>query len=218
MPGTRSCCSAAPLDLLADLGLAPGLTPLEDIDDLQPALMRRFHATLLGDANLLADYRRLALRHGRSQLGRWFDTSLDKRAEIELADAAGVLEASVPPAADPQALARVREASFVANAQSLAGALGRQEKYKTVAQTASAGLIEALLQADDRAAYARLRAALFTDKGNGTPRKQLGDSDEQAALCATLERIRRRSNSRMRMRTTVACRACRACCSPSTRR
>ena len=30
--------AAAPLDLLADLGLAPGLTPVEDIDDLKPAL------------------------------------------------------------------------------------------------------------------------------------------------------------------------------------
>ncbi len=182
--------AAAPFDLLADLGLSPGMTPLEDTADLMPALMRRFQSAVQGDAALLDDYRRLALRHGRLQLGQWLDVSLQRRIEIELAARAGVLEASVPAAADPQAASRVREAEFVARAQSLARQLGQRDKHRNLAQPAAAGVIEALSLRDDRQAYERLRVALFTDKGKGTPRQKLGDLPEQAALCAALEQMR----------------------------
>jgi ATP-dependent helicase/nuclease subunit A len=180
--------AAAPLDLLADMGLAPGLTPVEDIDDLKPVLMQRFQAAVLADASLLADYRGLALRHGRFQLGKWFDAALQRRSEIELAAQAGVLAASVPPADDPRAASRVRDAAFVAMAHSLAQQLTKRDKYKSVAQAAAERLIDALQQSQDRHAYEQHRLALFTDKG--TTRKNLGDLPEQAALSDALDHIR----------------------------
>jgi ATP-dependent helicase/nuclease subunit A len=180
--------AAAPFDLLADLGLSPGMTPVEDSDDLKPALMRRFQSAVQRDTALLDDYRRLVLRHGRYQLGQWLDDALQRRTEIELAAQAGVLDDSVPPAADPLAASRVRDADFVAMAQLLARQLAQRDKYKNLAQPAADGVIEALSLHDDRQAFERLHAALFT-KG-GTPRQKLGDLPEQAALCAALEQMR----------------------------
>jgi ATP-dependent helicase/nuclease subunit A len=182
--------AAAPFDLLADLGLSPGMTPVEDTDDLKPALMRRFQFAVQRDAALLDDYRQLAVRHGRYQLGQWLDEALLRRTEVELAAQAGVLDGSVPAAADPRAASRVREPAFVAMVRSLARQLARRDKHKTLAQATADGLIEALSLPDDRKAYERLRAALFTDGGKGTPAKNLGDLPEQAALCAALDRMR----------------------------
>ena len=180
--------AASPFDLLADLGLSPGMTPVEDTDDLKPALMRRFQSAVQDDAALLADYRRLVLRHGRYQLGQWFDEALRRRTEIELAAQAGVLGDSVPAAADPQAASRVRETSFVAMARSLAQQLSRRHKYRNLAQPAADGLIEALSIDDDRQAGEVFHAALFTQ--DGSPRQRLGNLPEQAALCAALEQMR----------------------------
>ena len=180
---------AAPIELLDSLGLAHGMTPLEDISDLKPALMRAFHAAVLSDEALRRDYRQLSLRHGRFLLEAWFASALAKRAEIQLADAAGVLDASVESAADPNPAGQVREGAFVAVAQALARQLATREKYKNLAEAAAQGLIDSLALADDRQAYLGLRQALFTAGGEGTPRKQLGELPEQALLCEALERI-----------------------------
>ena len=180
---------AAPMDLLASLGLSPDMTPLEDIGDLQPVLMRAFHNAVLADESLRADYRLLSLRHGRFLLDAWFAAALSRRAEIELADEAGVLEASVEPGADPNPAAQIREASIVAAVHSLARQLVGREKYKPQAQVAAAGLIDSLALADDHAAYLGLREALFTAGGTGTPRKQLGELPQQQLLCEALERL-----------------------------
>ncbi len=180
--------AAAPLDMLADMGLAPGLTPVEDNADLMPALMQSFQSALLADAPRLADYRRLALRHGRFALGQWFGVALQRRTEIELAAQAGTLDGSVPPAGDPLAASRVREPAFVKKVHSLARRLSQRDKYKNLTQPAADGLVEALALVDDRQAFERLRKALFTEKG--TPRQKLGELPEQAALCDALEQIR----------------------------
>jgi ATP-dependent helicase/nuclease subunit A len=177
--------AAAPLALLADLGLAPDLAPLEDRSDLMPGLRQRLHAALQDDAALRADHQRLSERHGRFLLGCWLDAALDRRNEIELAEQAGVLDAAVAPAADPQALTRVREPAFVAAVQALLEVLNPRAKK---AATAAVGLREALALRDDRAAFEACWAALFTNEG--TPRKHLGDTPAQAALCATLEALR----------------------------
>ena len=182
--------AAAPFDLLADLGLSPGMTPIEDNDDLKPPLMRRFQSAVQGDAVLLEDYRRLVVRHGRYQLGQWLDEALQRRIEIELAAQAGVLDDSVPAASDPHAVSRVREARFVAMARSLAQKLDKRDKHEEAARKAAAGLRDGLAQAVDRSAYESFRAALFTEKGQGTPAKQLGGLPEQAALCEALEQMR----------------------------
>jgi ATP-dependent helicase/nuclease subunit A len=181
--------AAAPLDLVAELGLSPGMTPLEDTDDLMPTLMRRFQSAVQRDAALLDHYRRLVLRHGRYQLGQWLDEAVQRRVEIELAAQAGALDGSVPAAADPKAASRVREPNFVAMARSLARQLAQRDKHKNLAQPAAEGVLEALSLQDDRQAYERFRTALFTDKGKGTPLKNLGDLPEQAELCAALEQM-----------------------------
>ncbi len=180
---------AAPIDLLASLGLSPDMTPLEDISDLQPALMREFHRAVLADASLQCDYRMLSLRHGRFALEAWFAEALSRRAEIELADEVGVLEASIEPGPDPNPAAQIREATIVAAVRSLAHQLSEREKHRAQAQAAAAGLIDSLALADDLAAYLGLRAALFTAGGTGTPRKQLGELPQQLQLCETLERL-----------------------------
>jgi ATP-dependent helicase/nuclease subunit A len=176
---------AAPMDLLAGLGLAPGMSLVEGIDDLRPELMRSFHVSVLDDENLLADFRRLSLRHGRFRLGQWFDAAIERRIEVELADQAGVLDDAVEAAADPDAVLQVRAPAFVFEARLLARLLG--QRSGKLAQEAAHGIEDALALADDRAAYEALRAALFT-KG-ATPRKQIGDLPEQATLCEALERI-----------------------------
>jgi ATP-dependent helicase/nuclease subunit A len=180
--------NAAPLDLLAALGLAPDLTPLEERGAVMPALMQRFHAAVLGDDALRALHRRLILRHGRFNLGTWFDAALERRSEIELAAAAGVLRDSVPPPADTQPLRRVRERVFIAHVQALVVRLGHRDEKRQTWRDAADALTAALACDDDRAAYDRLRAALFTQ--GGTPRKQIGNLPEQGWLCDALEELR----------------------------
>jgi ATP-dependent helicase/nuclease subunit A len=183
---------AAPLDMLSELGLGPDLELVQDLDDLQPELMRRFHVAVLRDEALLADFRRLATSRGRTGLQKWLDSAWQRRIEIELADEAGTLEDSVEPAAqlfpecdglsDPAAL--VRQAPFADTARALASELAARGKSKS--DQAAAAIVAALACADDRAAFERLQAALFT--AAGSPRKQLGDLPAQAALTAMLER------------------------------
>ena len=180
---------AAPMDLLASLGLAPGMTPLEDISDLKPALMRAFHATVVADAALREDYRLLSVRHGRSLLNAWFDAALARRPEIELAAAAGVLDAGVEPASDTAPLALLRDPAFVAEAASLAWQLAGRDKYRAFCESALQLLVDSLAAPDDLQVYLGLRRALFTEGGNGTPRKQLGELPAQAVICETLDRI-----------------------------
>src|SRR5574343_440934 len=50
---------AAPLSLLTELGISPELQLIEDEAELMPTLWRRFHAAVLADAELLADFRAL---------------------------------------------------------------------------------------------------------------------------------------------------------------
>jgi ATP-dependent helicase/nuclease subunit A len=185
---------AAPLDMLAELGLRPDLELVQDLDDLHPELMRRFQAAVLSDEDLLADYRRLATLRGRTALQKWLDSAWQRRIEIELADAAGALEASVEPAAalfpectglaDPAEL--VRQAAFADAAHALARGLAARGKVKS--DQAAAAIVSALQLGDDRAAFEGLWAALFT--AGDTAKKLLGDLPGQAALSAALERIR----------------------------
>jgi ATP-dependent helicase/nuclease subunit A len=91
---------AAPLEMLARLGLHAGMELIEERDDLEPELFRRFHAALLRDEALRADHAALVYARGRKLVRRWLGAALDKRVEVELADAAGVLESSVPGAGD----------------------------------------------------------------------------------------------------------------------
>ena len=172
---------AAPLELLNELGLQQDMDLIEDLDDHRPEVFRRFHAAVLADAALRADHAALVAQRGRSQLRKWLEAALNKRVEFELADAADVLDQSVP----APALERAGEhpaqvllgAAWHASLRELALALGLGGVR---AQDAATGLVFALEQADAQARFARVWAALFTEKH--TPRKQLGK-------VAMLERI-----------------------------
>ncbi|HET9976466.1 MAG TPA: UvrD-helicase domain-containing protein [Burkholderiaceae bacterium] len=174
---------AAPLELLAELGLAPGLTLIEEIDDLRPELMRAFHAAVLDEAPALAAYRLLVLRHGRSTLERWFDAALAKRVEVELADAAGALHDAVEAGSDTHPAVRVRD--LVTDARALARALSA--RAMKLSDKAAIGIEDALARDDDAEVFIGLRSALFAKAG--TPLQKLGDLPAQAALCAELDAI-----------------------------
>jgi ATP-dependent helicase/nuclease subunit A len=169
---------AAPLELLAELGLQPQMELVEDLDDLRPELFRRFHAALLADPDRRADYSVLLHRHGRHQLLKWLDAAWDKRIEIELADAAGTLDDGV----SDTAVVWPERALF----QALATELAAVGKARAVA---AAQAIEAALgESDDEAAFIQLWQALHT--GQDEPRKQLGDPPLLAEACEALQRTR----------------------------
>ncbi len=168
---------AAPLELLAGLGLQRDAELVEDPAEHYDAVHRRFHAVLLREPALRADHATLVAQRGRHQVRRWLDTALDKRIEFELADAAGTLEDSVPAAAQRwPALAGLAHPTDVllggawrAELGALAAALGSAKKRE---RDAAAGIVDALAVIDaPREVYRRLRAALFTQGNPPAPRK-----------------------------------------------
>lgn len=186
---------AAPLELLNELGLQQDMDLIEDLDDHRGEVFRRFHAAVLTDAALRADYAALVARRGRSQARKWLEAVWNKRVEFELADAAGVLDDSVP----PPALARAGEhpaqalhgAAWQASLHELALALGLGGAR---AQDAATGLVLALEQVDAQARFDNVWAALFTK--DDTPRRQLGQvaalaqvQDELAAIAAQIHQL-----------------------------
>ncbi|MBL0731116.1 exodeoxyribonuclease V subunit beta [Piscinibacter sp. HJYY11] len=175
---------AAPRDLLAELGLAPGMTLMEELDDHRAAVFRRFHGVVAADAALRADHAALVQRRGRDQLRKWLEAALDKRVELELADAAGVLDASMPPPdCDGHPCEALKSAAWRDNLRELARGLGQGGAK---AQAAANGVIDAMSLPESQAMFQGLRKALFTEKG--TPRK-LGDLPLMATLSAELEAL-----------------------------
>ncbi len=183
---------AAPLELLGELGLQQDMALIEDLDDHLAEVFRRFHAAVLGEPALREDYFALTAQRGRSQLRKWLTAALDKRVELELADAAGVLEASVPPPVLFDGLLHPVHAllgvAWHDSLRELAIALARGSVR---AQDAATGLVLATQQQDAAARYAHAWAALFTDKG--TPRK-LGELAELARTQDELAAIGRQIN------------------------
>ncbi|MBT9528368.1 MAG: UvrD-helicase domain-containing protein [Rhizobacter sp.] len=180
---------AAPLDLLAELGLASGMTLMEDLEDHRAAIFRRFHTAVLADEALRADHTALVQQRGRDQVRVWLDAALNKRVELELADEAGVLESSVPaPECEGHPTLVLQGAIWRDTLRELAIALALGGAK---AQEAATGLVMALAKADSQALYQELRDALFTKAG--TPRK-LGQvpnlattQDEVEAIAAQVQ-------------------------------
>jgi ATP-dependent helicase/nuclease subunit A len=178
----------APLDLLAELGLQPGMSLIEDIDEHLGEIFRRFHAVLLDDAALHADYRALVERRGRAQTSRWLATVLDKRIEIELADEAGVLDDSVPSAAQlwpalaalPHPAHRLNDAEARSLLLRVAAALGVQTKATPRKQ---GSLLEQALALDDaEAALHAARSALLNSSGQLRAHLAAPELDDAVAL------------------------------------
>lgn len=182
---------AAPLELLAGLGLQRDAELVEEPAEHHAAVHRRFHAALLRDEALRADHAALVARRGRHQARRWLDAVLDKRIEFELADAAGTLEDSVVAAATQwPALAGLAHPTDVLTRGAwrdalteLARALGQGRKS---ARDAAGAIVDALAMVDRPLdAFQRLRAALFTNDDRPRPRKLepvAGLESMQAAL------------------------------------
>jgi ATP-dependent helicase/nuclease subunit A len=178
---------AAPRDVLAELGLAPGLTLMEELDDHRAAVFRRFHAVVAADASLRADHAALVHRRGRDPLRKWLESALDKRVELELADAAGVLEPSVPPAdCEGHPCDGLLSDRWRAAVRELASVLGQG---KSTAQEAARMLVDAMVLEDAQAVFHGVWGALFTK--DGTPKKRLGVVPHLAELCEELEEIER---------------------------
>ena len=157
----------APLALLQAQGLPTQFQLLEDDAEAVRAVWRPFLHTVAGDAGLRADYTAVVARHGRSQTHKALAAALNRRVEFALADAAGVVQASVPPFAVPYPeLADVPDPACALQADACrqrwlarAKALG-VESNKTP-QKAAQAIIEAFAGTDANLCLDRLRQALF---------------------------------------------------------
>ena len=89
----------APLALLQDQGLPAHFELLEDDAEAVREVWSPFLHAVASDAGLRADYEAVVARHGRSQTHKALEAALAKRVEFDLADADGVVDASVAPAA-----------------------------------------------------------------------------------------------------------------------
>jgi ATP-dependent helicase/nuclease subunit A len=171
---------AAPLAFLHAQGIAPELQLIEDEEELMPTLWRRFHAQVLADEALRADFQSLTQSRGRFNLRAWLLGAFAKRVELRLAEAAGVLAGSVPDATSR--LGTTPEAYFghlVEPLRELARLLGAAKGKK--AQDAATALAEAQT-------FDACFAALFTLKGE--PRKLGVDHPDLHELCDELLRLR----------------------------
>ncbi|MCW5660556.1 MAG: UvrD-helicase domain-containing protein [Burkholderiaceae bacterium] len=181
----------APLEVLDALGVHPSMALIEEVDDQLGELMRRFQRQVLDTPALLDDYRALIERHGRRDLERWLRAAIDKRLEIERADARAHLESTVPSAQQqwPECAAYGHPVERMVADRSLrrlfgdaVDGLGRHNgKLERDAGTALAGALDL---ADPRAALKQARKALFTDKG--PPRKLDASPALDAAVNAVL--------------------------------
>lgn len=189
---------AAPLQILQQLQLPPDYELLEDDSRAVQAVWQPFHAALLRDSALLADYQSLLDEHGRSNAKKALTAALERRTEFTLADAHGIPLASVPhytqefahcphlQGADDPITATMQNAAVRDLLQQAARALG-QSTGKTANNAATA--LEKALGANS---WQDICTALLTQKNE--PRKLNGKSDNlpiviqaQDALDETLQ-------------------------------
>jgi len=162
---------SAPLQALTDLGLPTQYELLENDAQAVALVWPRFQSRVAADASARQDYWDAVATHGRHQTQKALESALSKRVEFALADANGVVDASVQHFAaqypdfagvpTPAALldnARIR--SLLLDAARLLGA----STLKTCLEAATA--LERSVTASDMVAA---QDALLTQKG--TPRK-----------------------------------------------
>ena len=185
---------AAPLDMLAELGLQPDMDLIEDLDEHLPAVYRRFHSVVLADAALHSDFEAQVLLRGRSQLRKWLDAAWQKRIEIELADTAGTLEPSVPAAGThwPEfaGLAHPTERIHASDVRALMLGVAKHLGAEKGAVPAKQGrLLEAAMSQPDAAmALQAARAALLTLKGELRKKLDAPRLDDAVACLAHIQR------------------------------
>jgi ATP-dependent helicase/nuclease subunit A len=88
---------AAPLAVLERLGLPAHYELLQDDGEAIARVWRRFHLAVARLPRERADYEASVAAYGRSQTLKALAAALSKRVEFDMADAVGVVEASVKP-------------------------------------------------------------------------------------------------------------------------
>ena len=183
----------APLEMLESLGLQRDMSLIEDDVDLRAPVFRAFHAAVLRDPALRADYGAIVAMRGRHMLDLWLGRAWQRRMEIAQADAAGTLEGSVEPASEWWA-----ELEGMADpAQQLDGAGWRERllalavvwqrhKNKTP-RDAAAAIAAAYALPTARARFEAIDSALLTQ--SGTLRKNLPESPALAEAGEFLSRL-----------------------------
>ena len=168
---------AAPLALLQAQGIAPELQLIEDEAELMPELWQRFHAAVLADGALRADFHALVLARGRNTVRGWLQAGFSKRVELRLAEQAGLLMTSMPDAASIEpACAGLAEpvSAFARLRPALARLAIELGQSKGATAKKAGGGIELGLTLPDADAHDAVFAALFTLAG--ALRKNIGDS------------------------------------------
>jgi len=180
----------APTEVLEDLGLHAGMQLVEEIDDLQPELMQRLQRAVIRSPTLLADYRALTERHRRHRLAEWLQAALDKRIEIESADAAGVLDSAVESAAArwPECEGLDHPLQRLERDAALRGELARAVvALRGAARSAGVRLADALALDDLEQRWQAVYAALFTQES--TPRAAVVNFAAAHAAIDACERL-----------------------------
>ncbi len=160
----------APLALLQQQGLPAHFELLEDDVEAVREVWPPFLQTVAESASLRADYEAVVARHGRSQAHKALAAALAKRVEFDLADAAGVVDASVPPfqqaypdlAGFTEPAEALQTEAALQRWRSRASALGA-ESNKTPQKAADA-IIDALACTDLNQRLDMLRKAMFVAK------------------------------------------------------
>jgi len=164
---------SAPMAVLHALGLPTQYELLENDAKAIVHVWRRFQTRIAADAQALADFRAAVAMYGRHSTHKALESALAKRTEFALADAHGVVDASVQAfgvqypafAGLEQPEDRLRSEAVQQLLWASARALGASS-LKTCSQ--AGGALERALTAGDTAG---VFDALFTEKGKGTPRK-----------------------------------------------
>ncbi|TAH11449.1 MAG: DNA helicase UvrD [Curvibacter sp.] len=158
---------SAPMGVLHHLGLPAQYELLENDAAAVAKVWLRFQTRVAGDAVALVDYQDAVRLYGRHQTHKALEAALNKRTEFDLADAQGVVDASVqhftaqfPAFAGMQAPhERLAQASVQALLWDSARALGQCSGKKC--QSAASELGRALTGRDTSGVF----EALFTKKG-----------------------------------------------------
>ena len=162
---------SAPMGTLQQLGLPVNYELLEDDVPAKELVWRPFYAAVAADEALKADFEAVVVTHGRFQAGKALQGALDKRTEFALADATGVVAASVQhfSAQFPECAGfdhPDQHFHFSPNRELLkAAAINLGRASATTFSAKGAELVKAVTDGDMLAAL----SALLTDKG--TPRK-----------------------------------------------
>ncbi|HSV55170.1 MAG TPA: 3'-5' exonuclease, partial [Burkholderiaceae bacterium] len=85
----------APVSVLQQLGLPTNYELLEDDSEAVAQVWRRFYSALLAQPELRRDFTEIVATHGRFQTHKALEAALSKRVEFTLADAHGVVDASI---------------------------------------------------------------------------------------------------------------------------